>query len=231
MLLVQEWVEGPETELYSCNAYFDDGEPLVTFVAKKLRQWPPGIGTSASGVECRNDEVLETTLRLFGELGWRGLAYLEMKRDERSGRLMIIEPNVGRPTGRSAIAEAGGVELVYTAYRHALGLPLPQARTQRYGDAKWIDVRRDAQAAVVAARNGGPSLMQWARWLPGSKAHAIWSSQDPAPFLADIAQATGTGFRMAAGRAGARLGRGPLNTAGGEPALAVGRSPDLAGTD
>jgi predicted ATP-grasp superfamily ATP-dependent carboligase len=214
VLLAQEWVDGPETGLYSCNAYFDDGQPLVTFVARKLRQWPPEIGTSASGEECRNDEVLATTLRLFGSVGWRGLAYLEMKRDQRTGQLMIIEPNVGRPTGRSAIAEAGGVELVLTAYRHALGLPLPEARTQRYGGAKWIDLRRDAQAAVVAARRGGPSLAQWARWLPGSKAHAIWSPKDPAPFLTDMAQATASGIRMAA----RRMMAGPAAQGGHDPA-------------
>ncbi len=129
LLLVQEWVDGPEDGLFSCNAYFGrNGTPLATFVARKVRQWPPEIGTSASGEECRNDEVLDTTVRLFGDVGFHGLAYLEMKRDVRTGRLMIIEPNVGRPTGRSAIAEAGGVELVYTAYCDAAGLPLPDAR-------------------------------------------------------------------------------------------------------
>ena len=90
--------------------------PLVTFVARKLRQWPPHTGTSALGEECRNDEVLQETLRLFAGVDYRGLAYVEMKRDARTGRHLIIEPNIGRPTGRSAIAEAGGVELLYTAY-------------------------------------------------------------------------------------------------------------------
>ena len=125
-LLAQEWIPGPEHELYSCNAVFGaGGRPLATFVARKVRQWPPDIGTSASGEECRNDEVLDTTIRLFGGLGYRGLAYLEMKRDIRTGKLWIVEPNVGRPTGRSAIAEAGGVELVLTAYCDAARLPLP----------------------------------------------------------------------------------------------------------
>ena len=71
-----------------------------------------------------------------------------------TGRLVIIEPNVGRPTGRSAIAEAGGVELVLTAYCDVAGLPLPGAREQRYVGAKWIDLRRDLQAALVARRQG-----------------------------------------------------------------------------
>jgi D-aspartate ligase len=200
-LLVQEWVVGGEDGLFSCNAYFGEGGvPLATFVARKIRQWPPEIGTSASGVECREDEVLATTLRLFGDAGFHGLAYLEMKRDERTGRLMIIEPNVGRPTGRSAIAEAGGVELVYTAYCDAAGLPLPEARTQRYVGAKWIDLRRDLQAAVVARRHGTLSAGEWVRWLRGPKAHAIWSARDPSPFIVDVRRAAGTGARRLVSR-------------------------------
>ncbi|WP_148572955.1 carboxylate--amine ligase [Nocardioides caldifontis] len=197
VLLVQEWVSGSETGLYSCNAYFDEGgSPLVTFVARKVRQWPPDVGTSASGEECRNDEVLDTLLKLFGGLGFHGFAYLEMKCDARTGRAVIIEPNVGRPTGRAAIAEAGGVELLDTAYRDAMGLPLPAARVQHYGDAKWVDVRRDLQAAVVARRRGTLSAGDWLRWMRGHKAHAIWSARDPLPFVADVLRATARGSRI-----------------------------------
>ena len=202
-LLVQEWVVGPEDGLFSCNGYFSEhGVPLATFVARKVRQWPPEIGTSASGEECRNDEVLATTLKLFGDVGFHGLGYLEMKRDVRSGQLMIIEPNVGRPTGRSAIAEAGGVELVYTAYCDAAGLPLPDARTQRYLGAKWIDLRRDVQAAVVARRQGTLSVGEWVRWMRGPRAHAIWSPRDPLPFLVDLGHAATTGARRLVRRPG-----------------------------
>jgi D-aspartate ligase len=196
-LIAQEWIPGEEGELYSCNAVFGDGgRPLATFVARKIRQWPPDIGTSASGEECRNDEVLDTTIRLFGGLGYRGLAYLEMKRDARTGRLLIVEPNVGRPTGRSAIAEAGGVDLVHTAFCDAAGLPLPVRRQQRYGDAKWLDLRRDVQAAVVARRRGTLTARGWLRWARGPTAHAIWSRRDPWPFVVDVATATRTGVRM-----------------------------------
>jgi predicted ATP-grasp superfamily ATP-dependent carboligase len=194
VLLAQQWVRGGEDGLFSCNAYFDaQGQALVTFVARKVRQWPPEIGTSASGEECRNDEVLDATLQLFGGVRFHGLAYLEMKRDVHSGRLLIIEPNVGRPTGRSAIAEAGGVELVYTAYCDAAGLALPAAREQRYVGTKWLDLRRDAQAAVVANRRGELSWAEWVRSLRGPKAHAIWSRRDPVPFAVDLVQATWKG--------------------------------------
>jgi predicted ATP-grasp superfamily ATP-dependent carboligase len=186
VLLAQEWVEGPEDGLFSCNAYFDaSGTPLVTFVARKLRQWPPQVGTSASGEECRNDEVLEETLRVFGSVDFHGLAYLEMKRDSRTGQHYAIEANIGRPTGRSPIAEAGGVELHYTAYCDALGLPLPTARVQRYGKAKWIYFARDAASAWYYHRNGQITLRKWLRSLRGVKADAVFSWRDPLPFVLD----------------------------------------------
>ena len=56
-----------------------DSRPLVTFVARKLRQRPPHTGTSSLGEECRNDEVLRETAAVRRR-GYRGLAYLEMKR-------------------------------------------------------------------------------------------------------------------------------------------------------
>jgi D-aspartate ligase len=193
VLLAQEWVEGPEDALFSCNAYFDaSGVPLVTFVARKLRQWPPQVGTSASGEECRNDEVLDETLRVFGSVGFHGLAYLEMKRDSRTGSMTIIEPNVGRPTGRSAIAEGGGVELVYTAYCDAAGLPLPKARTQQYVGTTWLDLRRDVQAAAVGIRRGELTAREWLASLRGPRTHAIWSARDPRPFATDLANVLGT---------------------------------------
>jgi predicted ATP-grasp superfamily ATP-dependent carboligase len=196
VLLAQEWVDGPEDALFSCNAYFDaEGTPLVTFVARKLRQWPPKVGTSASGEECRNDEVLAETLRVFGSVQYQGLAYLEMKRDSRTGAMMIIEPNVGRPTGRSAIAEGGGVELVYTAYCDAAGLPLPAERTQHYLGTTWLDLRRDVQAATVGIRRGELTAREWLTSLRGPRTHAIWSGRDPRPFVTDLSNVVGTVVR------------------------------------
>ncbi|MBN1145637.1 MAG: hypothetical protein JXA78_00165, partial [Anaerolineales bacterium] len=187
VLILQEWVEGPETNLYSCNCYFNaQNEPLATFVARKLRQWPPLTGESCLGEECRNDVVLEETIRLFKSVGYRGLGYVEMKQDERTGKHFIMEPNVGRPTGRSAIAEAGGVELIYSMYCDALGWPLPINRTQKYGDVKWIFIRRDIQSALYHWRNGDLTLKEWWQSWRGKKCYALFSWSDPGPFIGDI---------------------------------------------
>ncbi len=190
--ILQDWIEGPDANLYSFNGYFDaDSTPLATFIARKLRQWPPEMGQSSLGEECRNDLVLEESIRLFRKVGFRGLAYLEMKRDERSGDYFIVEPNIGRPTGRSAIAEAGGVALLYTMYCDLLGLPLPPDREQRYSGVKWIHLRRDLQSALYYHRRGQLTWRQWWRSVRGRKAFAIFAWDDMGPFWGDWQRAIG----------------------------------------
>jgi D-aspartate ligase len=227
-LIAQEWIDGGADALYSCNAYFDrSARPLVTFVARKLRQWPPHTGTSSLGEECRNDAVLEETVRLFGGVGYSGLGYLEMKRDARTGRHVIIEPNVGRPTGRSAIAEAGGVELLYTAYCDMVGRPLPAARSQRYVGAKWIDDRRDVQSALYFLRRRELGVGDWWRSVRGPKWHAVASWSDPQPFVHDVLQAARRGAGMLASRF-ARRGALPRRAVPPSPPTADRAEPAVA---
>jgi predicted ATP-grasp superfamily ATP-dependent carboligase len=187
VLIVQRWIPGPDSNLYSCNCYYDDhGIPLATFVARKIRQWPPHIGKSCLGEECRDDTVLEQSLALLGGAGYVGLGYVEIKRDANTGEYFIVEPNVGRPTGRSAIAETGGVELLYTMYCDAVGLPLPTNREQQYRGVKWIHLRHDLQSAIYYRRNEGLTLRDWWRSWRGKKAYALFAWHDPLPFLSDV---------------------------------------------
>ena len=185
--ILQNWIEGPDANLYSCNAYFNaSSEPLATFVARKLRQWPPEMGQSALGEECRNDFVLDETVRLFQKVGFHGLGYLEIKQDQGSGKYFIVEPNICRPTGRSAIAEAGGVDLLYTMYCDALGWPLPSSRVQHYGGVKWINIRQDLLSTLYYWRKGELTFKQWLKSVRGPKTFAIFSWTDPRPFWGDM---------------------------------------------
>jgi predicted ATP-grasp superfamily ATP-dependent carboligase len=109
-----------------------------------------------------------------------------MKQDARSGRYLIIEPNIGRPTGRSATAEISGVELLYTMYCDAIGWPLPANLEQTYHGAKWIYLRHDLQSAFYRWRKGELTLKEWRRSWHGLKTDAVFSWRDPLPFLCDM---------------------------------------------
>lgn len=187
VLIAQEWIPGSDANLYSCNCYFNaNSDPIVTFTARKIRQWPPETGQTSLGEECRNDAVLTETIRLFKKVRFRGLGYLEMKRDERTGNHYIIEPNIGRPTGRSALAETCGVELLYTMYCDIAGWALPKEIKQKYIGGKWIHLLPDILSALYYWRQGDLTIRDWWRSLRGRKTYAILSLSDPLPFFGQI---------------------------------------------
>jgi D-aspartate ligase len=206
VLVVQSFIGGGEDGLYTPNLYFGrGGQMLVSFVNRKIRQWPIDTGYGCLAVETKNDTVLQVARDLFESLDYQGLAYAEIKRDERNDTYAIIEANIGRPTGHSAIAERGGVELLFTAYCDALGLPLPTAREQHYRGVKWIYWRKDLQAAAVRWRRGELSLGQWLDSVRGPSVEAVASLRDPGPLVAELAHVVQAATRALVGRVRARL--------------------------
>lgn len=187
VLIAQGWIEGTDTNHITCNCYFgSDSEPLVTFTSRKLRQWPQKTGQGCFGEAYRDDHVACETVNLYQSVGFRGFGYLEMKQDQNTGKYFIIEPNVGRPTGRSATAEANGVELIYTMYCDAIGRTLPENREQKHGHVKWIYLRQDIQSALSSWLHGELTLGEWLRSIRGQKWYAVFSWTDPAPFWYDV---------------------------------------------
>jgi D-aspartate ligase len=205
-LVVQSWVEGGEDDLFTPNFYYGrEGQLLVSFVNRKIRQWPIDRGYGCLAVEVRNDAVLGAARQLFESVGYSGLGYAEIKRDARTDTYAIIEANIGRPTGHSAIAERGGVELLFTAYADALGLPLPAARQQRYRGVKWIYWRKDLQAAAVRWRQGRLTPAQWWSSVRGPSVEAVGSVRDPLPFVADLAHVAAAGLAAVFSRLRGRM--------------------------
>lgn len=224
-LVVQEFVGGGDDELLTTNSYVDRrGRTLVAFTSRKRRQWPPGLGIASYAAPAPDTDVPALAARLFEGAGFHGLAYLEVKHEAATGRRVLIEANVGRPTGRSAMAEANGVEILLTMYADATGAPLPPAarRRQGPGGAAWVNVRRDALAVAAARRRGEMTWTTWLRELRGPVVHAVWSVRDPAPFMMEVCHSS----RRAWDRALAR--RRALRAQRGSEAALDARTPPAA---
>jgi predicted ATP-grasp superfamily ATP-dependent carboligase len=207
--VVQEWIPGGDSDHYTCDSYSSaNGEPLVTFSSRKIRQWPPVVGQGCLSIEHRNDEVRDEAIRALTAAGHHGHGYVEMKWDASAGRHLIIEANVGRPTGRSAAAERAGVELLMTMYCDLVGDPLPAERVQHYRGAKWIHIRRDLQASAYAVLTGRSRARDILRSWRGPFAFALFSLRDPGPFVVDmlggLRRAARRGLRFLASPAGVR---------------------------
>lgn len=184
ILIGQESIEGEETNLYACNVYYSKGQELLgAVVSRKIRQFPLETGNGCLREECTNNHVLEATANLFETVGYMGLGYLEFKKDQRTGEYLIIEPNIGRPTGGSAIAEGCGLELLYAMYCDATGLPMNAHLKQTDYGVKWIYLTEDIQSAYQLWRKGKLAIRDWLKSLRGRKIYAVFSWKDPLPFL------------------------------------------------
>jgi predicted ATP-grasp superfamily ATP-dependent carboligase len=183
-LIVQRWIDGTNSNNYTCFCYYDkNSNPVVTFTSRKIRQWPPLTGQRCSGEEYPNEFVEKTTIDLYNSIPFRGLGYLELKKDKKTGNFDIIEANIGRPVGPSNLAERSGVEILYTMYCDCVGLKRPGNLKQQYKGTKWVHLVRDFQAFLYYKKRGQITFSGWLKSLRGKKAYAIFSWTDPLPFL------------------------------------------------
>lgn len=177
-LIVQEWIEGNEADIYFCLQYRGEGGTTVTsFTGRKLRSWPRNTGSTArcTAAPEHDAELQQLTSEFFDQMRFVGICNMEYKRDSRSGKFFMIEPTVGRTDLQEEIATFNGVNIPLAAYRYELGLPLPRAETPTkpvvwsYGPSYW--------QSVVASRS-----FRGLRLKGADTKSACWQLDDPVPF-------------------------------------------------
>lgn len=180
-LVVQQWIEGGDDDIYFCLQYIGDQGPVSSFAGRKLRSWPPRIGGTASCTAAWEvaDELAALTSRFFAETGFTGMGSMEFKRDRRDGRFYMIEPTVARTDFQEEVATLNGVNIPLAAYFFETGLPVPPvARPAR--DKAWREplVNRWSQEqqpdltprglhdlTVVDAYFRVSDPMPWVQWM------------------------------------------------------------------
>jgi D-aspartate ligase len=198
-LILQMWVRGPDANMHSLYICMDrQSDPLCCLVAKKLRQWPPDVGSGSLAVEVRADEVVNTGVPILKQLGYVGPGSFQFKQDAVDGKIYIIEMNVGRPALNFSLCEACGVEMIYTCYCAAAGLPLPGNRTVIRPGSKWICWKTDLASAYAHWKRGDLTVLAWLASLRGRKRPAEISLTDPMPMLIDMARKMRRGISASA---------------------------------
>lgn len=200
-IIVQEWVEGEESDIYFCLQYRGENIGTISsFTGRKIRCWPPQIGSTASCMPAPEvGEILEPlTTAFFDRTRFVGLCSMEFKRDCRSGTFFMIEPTVGRADWQEEVATLNGVNLPLAAFRHQIGLPLPPDRSTR-SPVVWRDPAcywrsviaarsfRDQTPSGVSVKSScwrandpAPLLLSWREWLKKGWAPSRWRAR-PSP--------------------------------------------------
>lgn len=176
-LIVQEWIEGAESDIYFCLQYRgDSGITVSSFTGRKLRCWPPQTGSTASCTAAPDlESVLEPlTSAFFDKTEVVGLCSMEFKREQSTGKFFMIEPTIGRTDWQEEVATLHGINIPLAAYSYELQLPVPFAeRTRR--PLIWRDPSGYWRSAVVNRSRCDPAP-------PGAAVKsACWRNDDPLP--------------------------------------------------
>lgn len=137
-LVVQQWIDGNDDDIYFCLQYIGQEGPIASFAGRKLRSWPPRIGGTASCTAAWEvaDELAAMTTAFFLATGFTGMGSMEYKRNRRDGYFYMIEPTVARTDFQEEVATLNGVNIPLAAYCYETGLSLPAvARPPR--DRAW----------------------------------------------------------------------------------------------
>ena len=207
-MLLTEIVPGPDESVWGYLAYVGtDGRPLLEASKRKLRQWPAHFGIGSYHVTARDDEVIELGRSFVAEVGLRGFAAVELKRDARNGELVLIECNQ-RFINATELLRAAGVDVALVAYDHARGrIPEPQPEARE--GVRLLFLVEDSRSFLEQRRTGELSTAGWVRSVLHRQRFPVFSTRDPLPSLytnaALVGGIVGRRFkRLAAGARGRR---------------------------
>ncbi len=183
-VLLQELVEGDDSQLYSINMYYDRDSNLKGYYsAHKHRTYPIHAGQGCCVETVKDEEILRISMETALKLRMVGLCNMQYKRDKH-GRLKIMELHI-RNSVWSYLGKASGMNLYYYAYLDQQGLPYPYPQDYQTG-VKFIDLKRDIKALLAYRKTGEWTLMQGIRSWKGKVVFHILNFTDPLPFFADL---------------------------------------------
>ena len=125
-VVLQEIIQGPDTaKMVYLSCYGRGGRRLGSCVVRELRTTPIYFG-SASIVEPVSEPETDALCDgFFRSVGYEGLCELEIKRDDRDGKVRLIEANP-RYSVTADAAFYAGVELGWLHYLDLIGEPVKE---------------------------------------------------------------------------------------------------------
>lgn len=183
--VLMEKIPGPDDRLCSYYTYLDeDSRPLFHFTKRIIRRYPVMTGTACYHVTDWIPEAADLANRLFSHVGLRGLANVEFKRDDRDGKLKLIECNA-RFTASDCLVARSGINLAAFVYCRLTGRPTPPMNDFVRGVRLWDPVR-DFQAHLAMRKAGTLTTRQWLASVCRRQTFPYFQWTDPAPALARL---------------------------------------------
>lgn len=179
--VVQEIIPGNSSTFSFCS--FRNSRLMGYWTGLKIREHPMGFGTGTFAQSVKVPELFEFGERFLKAINYYGISEIEFKKDPRDGQYKLIEMNA-RTWLWHSLAIRCGVDLPYLLYKDMTGEELTPAMSFKEG-VKWVHVYTDLWVAVKEMLKGNLKVRDYFKSLRGEKEFAIFSLDDPLPFLCE----------------------------------------------
>lgn len=164
--VVQEEIVGPDSAKYCyLSVYAQDGHRLGACVVQELRAYPLLYGCATLVEPVVDDEIDRVCNTFLISVGFIGMCEIELKRDTRDGRLLLIEVNP-RFSGTGDCARYTGVEVGYIHYLDLIGQTPAPVGPSRFG-FHHVMLVADLTAFPIYLSQGLVGWRQWFKSLRG----------------------------------------------------------------
>ena len=118
-MILQEYIPG-EDWIY--HGYCDAKADLyVSFTGKKLLDYPPGAGSTAMGVSCRNEALSSQIEEFLRAISYSGIVDIDCRQDARDGHYKIMDCNPRVGMNFRMFENAAGIDVVRAQHLNLTG--------------------------------------------------------------------------------------------------------------
>ena len=186
---LEAMVEGPDTNVVFCLAvYGADGSPISLWCGRKIRQFPPLVGSTACAEPLADERLRVESAKFFAHCEMQGMGSIEFKYGAEDRRLYAIEPTVGRTDLQSEAAVVNGCNLPAMHYYDLTGdaarlrSALERARTSTQRRV-WMRFGADVRSVKSSSSSRSAAFREWLRAFGGPVSFAVFRWGDPLPFV------------------------------------------------
>jgi predicted ATP-grasp superfamily ATP-dependent carboligase len=191
---MQERIVGPGVGVF---VLMWDGQPVATFMHRRIREKPPSGGVSVYAESIAPDPALvDRAVRLLRSFDWRGVAMVELKVDARTGTPYLMEIN-GRFWGSLQLAIDAGVDFPALLVDRALGGNTRGPDTWQigvrgrwwWGDVDYMVTRLRRSDAALALPSDAPKRARaLLDFMTTFAPDQVFRLTDPMPFVRESMQ-------------------------------------------
>ncbi len=184
-ILVQEIIPGDGHRQFSYCAFFKDGQPHSTLMARRMRQHPREFGRAATYVETVDvPEIEELSVKFLRAINFYGIVEVEFKQDPRDGQYKLLDVNA-RAWGFHGLGSAAGVDFPYLLFADQCGEKIAPCHAK--AGVGWMRLIPDVPVVISDLAGGYLKLGGYWDSLKATKVESVFSMKDPLPSFLEVA--------------------------------------------